>query len=91
MGGQELLEGRQGGGGFGKVVEPELEKSSLFEDFRGLFDHLRRRGAGDGDAQFADARAEEVGGDVIGCRHACSRGMVTPKWPQCNSLPVHFR
>ena len=84
--GQKSFEERESGRGFGEVIEAELEESGLFEDVGGAVDHLLRGCAGDGDAEFADAGAEKMGGDLKGCCHACSRGIVPPKWLKSKSF-----
>ena len=77
--GQKGLQEGQSGCGLGQIIEAELEKLGLFEDVRGALNHLLRRSASDGDAEFTDAGTEQMGGDLMGCWHAGSRGIVPPK------------
>jgi hypothetical protein len=66
---EKLLEARQSGERLGEVVETKFDEGGLFEDFGGLLDHLLGGGAGDGDADFSEAGAKEVGGDLSVCIH----------------------
>jgi len=43
-----------------QVIQAKLEERRLLDHGGGLFDHLRGRGAGDGDAHLGDAGAEKV-------------------------------
>ena len=61
---EKLLQGRQGRCRLGQVIQPKFEKRRLFQNFRGLLDHLVRRCTDDGHTELADAGAEQVRGDL---------------------------
>jgi hypothetical protein len=59
---EELLEPRQRKQRLLKVVQTKLEERRLLDHGGCLFDHLSRRGAGDGHANLGNAGAQKLGG-----------------------------
>ena len=78
---------RQGEERLLQIVEAELEKRRLFDDSGSFFKHLGRRGAYDGDADFADTGTKKLGGYAGHIHsHVYNRGILQTHWEGCKFL-----
>ena len=82
-----MLELRQGREWLFEIVETELDERSLFNDSGGFFKHLGGRGASNGNANFADAGADKLGGYCGHIHsHVYNRGILQCDGAGCNFL-----
>ena len=60
---KKLLEPGKDGGGIGQIVEAKFDEVIFADNALGVLEHFGGRDAGDGDADFANAGADVVGGE----------------------------